>query len=281
MLGLLSPPRPLDDQRTLRWVDALTGVTVGIGALEELSRPRDMDEDGLMSWRIRRTSWSARAARRIRPVLALSGSRWDRVNTAVRLGAATVALVAPRNHPVRAGAAAATAGAMWLKSFRSSFGSDGSDQVVFLSSAVGALARAPFLRPQDRRRVLGFLGVQSVMSYAVAGIAKAISPQWRDGSALPGIMRTQTYGDRGLYEFLKRHPKLSKAGCWMVIVAECGTPIVLIAPPWVRRGYLAMLAGFHVGNARFMGLNRFLWAFVGTYPAVDHLAGQLRAEATA
>ncbi|EHM28130.1 hypothetical protein SPW_3479 [Streptomyces sp. W007] len=40
---------------------------------------------------------------------------------------------------------------------------------------------------------------------------------------------------------------------------------------YLDAGLLAM-AGFHLANARFMGLSRFAWAFIATYPSVRALA---------
>ena len=271
MLSLLSPGASRDTTQTMRLIDGITAVTVGIGALEEITRHHEVGEDSLHSWTIRRTAWNRRFTRLMRPVLALSSQRWDRANAAVRLAAAAIHLAGPRDSRLRLAASAATASAFWIKSFRQSYGSDGSDQIVFLTSACTTLARLPGLPAVERERALDFIGAQSLMSYTVAGAAKTISPQWRDGSALPGIMRTQTYGDAWLYRILKDRPWLCRAMCWTVIAVETGAPLMLLAPPPVRRGYLAVLGGFHVANARHMGLNRFLWAFVGTYPAVDRL----------
>ena len=53
-------------------------------------------------------------------------------------------------------------------------------------------------------------------------------------------------------------------------------PLVLVAPKKVALGLLGTGVTFHVGNAVFMGLNRFMWAFSGTYPAVAHCSRSLR-----
>jgi hypothetical protein len=55
----------------------------------------------------------------------------------------------------------------------------------------------------------------------------------------------------------------------MVIVGECGFPLVLVASRPLRR---AMLAGgllFHAAVALLMNLNTFFWSFAAAYPALE------------
>ncbi|MER5465486.1 hypothetical protein ABT010_33315 [Streptomyces sp. NPDC002668] len=114
------------------------------------------------------------------------------------------------------------------------------------------------------------------MAYAASGAIKLMSPVWRDGSAITGIFRTRTYGGEGLYRLLNLHPAIPRIVAWSVVLGELTFPLVLVAPKPVARGILGMGVLFHLSIGRFMGLNRFFWAFTATCPAVAYVSRSLR-----
>ena len=122
---------------------------------------------------------------------------------------------------------------------------------------------------------LWFIAAQSVLSYFSSGVAKLVSPVWRSGDAIVGILRTETFGNPKLATFLKDRPAAAKSLCWLTILFECCFPIVLVVPspyPWF---IVAAGLGFHVGVALVMDLNAFVWAFLATYPAILFCHGHL------
>ena len=75
------------------------------------------------------------------------------------------------------------------------------------------------------------------LSYFTAGVSKLISPVWRDGSAIPQIFRTGTYGDRASYEFVReRPPGVCKALAWSANIGETDFLPALVAPKLIARG---------------------------------------------
>jgi len=102
----------------------------------------------------------------------------------------------------------------------------------------------------------------------VAGTAKAISPIWRGGDAMIGVLSTEGYGVPSLGAKLARHRNVARLLCWSVITFECGCPLLLVAG--TPGSVVLIVAGlvFHVGIAALMGLNVFLWRFAAAYPAV-------------
>lgn len=263
-------------QQRLATATRVTAVGALVSALEELSRPDDMKNRSLFSWPIRRTGLRALNSDRFASVLqAFEHPRYLGVVGFRAVAAATV-LVAPASSRIRTAALLGLSGLMLVKSYRHTYGSDGSDQMSFITATVAGVAALPGLSPQQRGLLAGFLTFQSTLSYFSAGVAKLRSAVWRDGSAVTGIFRTKTYGDEGLYGFIRNRPWAAKALAWSVILAETAFPVVLVLPPLPRRALLGLAATFHVGNARFMGLNRFFWAFLGTYPVVDLSADTIR-----
>lgn len=255
----------------LKNVERLTAICTGLGALEEVARLREMNDDTMHSWPVRRTSHAYLLSSAARPLTAwFESPRYTAVPVA-KLACSVAVIAAPSSSSLRRCAVPSLAALLWIKSHRSVYGSDGSDQVAMLSATVCSAAHLPFLRDREQQVLIAFLGAQSILSYTVAGIAKLISPLWRDGSALTGILRTRTYGDRDLHRLLSRRPYLAKHTARTVSVLETAAPLLLVLPDRIRRVGIGLMGSFHVVNARYMGLNRFLWAFVATYPAVDYL----------
>lgn len=164
-----------------------------------------------------------------------------------------------------------------LFTWRRFIGDDGSDQMttiilvtVMLSAGFGSGLVALAIG-------LWFLAFQACLSYVSAGLAKAFSPEWRDGSAIFKVFNTEAYGLRPVAALVRAHPIVGGVAAWSVIVFECLFPLVVIAPPPVMMGLLSMGLLFHVLCAVIMGLNSFLWAFTATYPAVVFANLSLRA----
>jgi hypothetical protein len=154
---------------------------------------------------------------------------------------------------------------------RNQLGLDGSDQMTLVVCTGVAVA---LLVPDHGAQLiaLDYVAAQLLLSYAVAGIAKAISPTWRSGKAIVGILSTIGYGSPPVGAFLKRHPRLAQAACWWVIAFECSAAaLILLGTP----GAVAIIAVglcFHVSIALLMGLNNFVWSFGAAYPALLLLA---------
>ncbi|MFN7684823.1 MAG: hypothetical protein ACK5QT_05365 [Oligoflexia bacterium] len=158
--------------------------------------------------------------------------------------------------------------------FRGAF-NGGSDcmTLVVLGSVAGA--RAMGSSPRAELVALGYIGVQSALSYGVAGWAKLKEPCWRDGSALGLFMRFPQYAWPRPLAALLGSSAISRLSCWAVIAGELGFFVVLgatalgfklslAAAAWV----LIFGAVFHLVNFWAFGLNRFFWAWLSSYPAL-------------
>lgn len=149
------------------------------------------------------------------------------------------------------------------------WGTDGSDQLsllVNLSAAIGRLGGTE----RTKTAAEDFLALQVVLSYFIAGIAKAPGSSWTNGDALERIMATQSYGDKGFYDLLRKYPAVGQSITRGTVVLESFMPLSLLHSG-VLKLTLLVFASFHLANARFMGLGRFVLPFVSTYPAVWQL----------
>jgi len=247
--------------------ERMSAATQVLSSLEFLASRSDQRGGGLNDWEIVRDIFRD-AMPRAMPLLDRVGR--ERTETMIHLGriAAGASLFLPasvRRHRAAAnGYLALTALMLHPKHF---YGSDGSDQLAFLVQSTAAVSH---VGDDPRRREAGmvFLAAQAGLSYVVSGVVKLASRTWRSGEALPGVLRTRTYGDANLYRFLKKHPRASRLAAHGVLTAEVGFPLIFLLPTPLAFLGVGGMTVFHLLNARFMGLARFVWAFLATYPAV-------------
>lgn len=257
----------LTSRSALAASERMSAATQVLSSLEFLASKRDQQTGGLNDWSIVRDIFST-AMPRMMPLLDRLGQ--ERVESMVHVGriVAGASLFLPsriRAHRSMAnGFLAASALLLHPKHF---YGSDGSDQLAFLVQTTAAVAHVGNI-PRRREAGLVFLAAQAGLSYMVSGVVKLVSRTWRSGEALPGVLRTRTYGDERLFRFLKRHPRLSRLTAHGVLAAETAFPLIFVLPTPVALLGIGGMTAFHLLNARFMGLARFVWAFLATYPAI-------------
>lgn len=267
---------PLDElDATFRHIERVTAVGATISAAELMATAEMLDDDGLLGWPISRTriyGLNRGPGKHLEKILGYP----QIVGVAQTRLLSGLALLAPTpSRRARGGALAGMTGTGAALNLRSNFGLDGSDHLAFINFAVTLLEK---LFPHDKKArevALAFIAAQSCLSYFTSGAVKLTSPVWRSGEAVTGVFRTRTYGDRWFYRLVNDNPGLAKAVAWSVMLAEVLFPLVLVAPKPVARAILAGGAAFHLGNARFMGLNRFFWSFTATYPAVAYFSRSL------
>lgn len=200
-------------------------------------------------------SWSAPAG----SVVALAG---------VEVVAAAVVVAVGPMVPIGRGALLVTVAVSLAIRQRRVVGGDGAEQMgeIVLLSAVLALLPAP---DDDRMRLVTvFVTAQLTLSYVTAGIAKLVSPVWRAGDALAGILGTYGHGVAWVDRLLGRFPWVGAVAGWTVIAFEVAFPLVLVVPQPIALAVLAIGVTFHVACAALMGLNSFVWAFPAAYPCV-------------
>jgi hypothetical protein len=249
---------------------ACLAVSVMIATFEYLAILPAFDKRGALSWDILGTGYAPYKFAKLRHLWDIAMSLGGvRIILLLRLAftlALLVSLVA-RLETFRAYALGGILLTGILVTYRCAFGLDGSDQMTNILSA-GLLVAAVPSGPVWHISGFSFIAFQACLSYATAGIAKAISPVWRNGTALYKIMNTGTYGHAWLANVLKKNPLLGYLLCWTVIIFETSFSLSLLCPHKPLLVILAIGCLFHVGSAVFMGLNAFLWSFMAAYPAI-------------
>jgi hypothetical protein len=149
----------------------------------------------------------------------------------------------------------------------------GSDRMGLL--ALWCLVAVRLLPDPSWREVLfGYLGLQLVLSYFIAGWVKVLNPEWRTGRALRDVFQFSAYP---VAEDLRRwadRPRVLLAMSWAVIGFELAFPLAMISRETLIMG-LGVAAAFHLANACLFGLNRFFWTWLAVYPALLWLQGRV------
>ena len=248
-------------------MERLIGFAIALQTLELLRVSAELREDGVFAWSILRRDY----ARLPRPLCALLDAALAHPRVLGLLWSqllASLALLAGLGSAYAAGGLVVTGLALSGR-FRGPYngGSDAMSMVVLLGLLI---ARA--LGGERARQVgLGYVAAQLVLSYLIAGLVKLRQPDWREGRALAALLRAPAYAaPSALVSWLERRA-LTRAASWAVIVFECAVPLALLSP---RACLALMVAGacFHLVNARVLGLNRFLWAWLSAYPALWYWA---------
>lgn len=243
----------------IHYTARLIGAALVISSAEYLATIELYADDNLLSWRV----LGDRSKCVDRWMAPICSGRGLAAFLVARAAAGAGLVLATGDAWVATFAALALVLSVTL-SYRNSAGGDGSDQMTIIVLSGLVLSLLAF----NRSAGYWFIAGQAALSYFSAGIAKLVSPVWRDGSALFLIFRTATYGQSRLGQFLGRHTQLARALCWGTIVFEVGFPASLFAPPGVLYGVLLTGIVFHLANAALMGLNVFTFAFVATYPSI-------------
>ena len=268
---VVAPPPP-DRSSALARMERIAAVTHLISSLEYLARPGDRRTGGFNDWEVSGRTFRARSRRLGQVLGAIADRRATSAVHAARIPAA-LSLLAPLPPRARLAADAALTGSALALYPRHHYGTDGSDQVSFLVQGAATLARAGERDPRIVDAALWTVALQSVLSYTVSGWAKLAGPSWRNGEALEGVTRTLTYGDRHAWSFFNAHPRIARTMGSSVLAMECLFPSVFLGKGRLAGPLLAAASGFHVGNARIMGLGRFVWSFMSMHPAVLYATG--------
>lgn len=256
-------------------VRRLASVGTLIASLEMLSQSSRFEKGDLLGSELERLHPEF-ADRFPRLARALSSKQATVIAYGTQAALSAATLVKPRNRALRVVGGATLAALGAAQRLRNPLGGDGADQlqqIVNLTLAITGL-----IEDEDKSRDIAMrtLAIETTISYTASGLVKLVSPVWLKGEAVSGVMRTRNYGDPRVFRLLHKHPGLAKAVSWGTVAAETAFPVVFLLPRPLARAYLGSMVAFHVGIGQFMGLNRFVWAFGATHPAIWYVISQRR-----
>ena len=249
--------KPLQDP--LEFTERASALSQILATLEGLS-PKERRFGGINDWNY--TKYLFNAGDGISD--AEAREIFVRCLAASRIGASVVLLL-PTGNYARLAASSVSALSYLLGNRYTINGSDGAEQysaIILASSALGRLGGE-----KNRDLAVDFIAAQTAFSYFVAGAVKALGREWRNGTAVERVIRTEVYGNRFFYRFLRRHPRLSESVTYSTVVLETLFPLLLLHRGTGKMALASMFA-FHAANVPLMGLGRFFLVFTSTYPAV-------------
>lgn len=118
-----------------------------------------------------------------------------------------------------------------------------------------------------REIILGYLAVQLLLSYAVAGWVKLANSDWRHGQALQDVFQFSVYPVSESMRSWAESPRLLFVLSWTIMLFEILFPLGLLTT-WSLVAMLSLAALFHLINGCIFGLNRFLWSWIAAYPCL-------------
>jgi hypothetical protein len=132
------------------------------------------------------------------------------------------------------------------------------------------------LLPQGtlREAAFGYLAVQVVLSYFIAGQVKLVNPEWRSGRALADVFAFSAYPVSEQLRALAHRVRLMRTMSWAVMLFEVVFPLALLEGRLLVL-VLPVAALFHLANAFLFGLNRFFWVWIAAYPSILWLQERL------
>ena len=117
---------------------------------------------------------------------------------------------------------------------------------------------------------LGYVCIHAMTSYFISGTIKLFSAEWRHGVALPYFLDGGIHGPLAADSAFRRRG-IAIVCSWAFILWECAVPLVLLGPAFAV-AFCSVALLFHFLVFVFFGLNRFVWAWMVSYPAIIYCA---------
>jgi hypothetical protein len=152
------------------------------------------------------------------------------------------------------------------RTFRGSFngGSDSMFSLILVALLIGNIFR---FSPVVQKACMLYLALQLVLSYFLSGLAKLRQAEWKNGAALSKILLAPYYSAPQKISGLTKNQKLMSVASWMILIFEFSFPLTLLNSK-IALVYIVCGILFHLANVYIFGLNRFLFAWLASYPAL-------------
>jgi hypothetical protein len=108
-----------------------------------------------------------------------------------------------------------------------------------------------------------------ILSYFLAGVVKLKSNEWRTGIAVKKLSESPNYAPWVWVEKIFSKKEVSFVTGWAIIILELIFPLLIFTVN-LKMIFLSCFI-FHMFNFIFFGLNRFVFAWIATYPLVIYI----------
>lgn len=256
-----------------RSVEILCGVSLIIQTIEFLNLREPLSARGIWTYAVGRDDLSH--ATRLTQSLFAFLSREDVWfgHLILRLAAALVLVIIGASLPLILFLFVGTVAVLirWRGAFNG--GSDFMTIVVLSGLLIATLGVALGDEDFGWRAGLIYISIHAASSYFISGGVKLLNADWRSGKALPLFLDGGVYGPLSPGSLYWRKP-VAVVCSWAFIIWECLAPLAFLDARFAVV-YCAMAGLFHVLVFWYFGLNRFVFAWISTFPAIIYLADQL------
>lgn len=244
---------------TTQLILLILSVGVFISAMEYIKKIQIFSSNGLLSWNVMQLKWSNQDQKTLlKPLFKLFNEQGLAALFIIRCLLLIGLLFFPLQSTFGWILISLLGVSLLTSSLITYYGSDGSDQMSMLIIITLIICNLPGLSsPRLTEIGLWFIGLQACLSYAVAGIAKLVSSEWRSGTAVKDVFSTKTYGSKKATMFLQKYPAANSFLCWNVMIMETLFPLCLFLPWQYAMIFLIWGFTFHFLTALIMGLNSF------------------------
>ena len=255
----------------LYWIAKIIACAVLLQGLELLQIRRSFASDGIWKWETLRKEfeilpgifqWFLR--------ITLDYPRFLIV-IFTQLALSIALLVIEQPHPAFFISLLATTGLIALR-WRGTFngGADYMTVLVLLMLSIEAVFHG---NPIVRLGCLWYLAIQAILSYFISGLVKVRNADWRSGRALQRFLSGPPYDPPAFFVGLSKHSRLILLSSCALIAFEVSFPLALQSPA-VCVTFLCAALLFHLLNFATFGLNRFIFSWSATYPALYFCSAQ-------
>ena len=256
---------PTPEFNPLYWITKIIACAVFLQGVELLQIRRSFASDGIWKWETLCkefeifpgiVQWFLR--------ITLDYPRFLIV-IVTQIALAIALLVMEQPHPAFFIGLLATTSLIALR-WRGTFngGADYMTVLVLLMLSIEAVFHG---NPIVRLGCLWYLAIQAILSYFISGLVKVRNTDWRSGCAIQRFLCGPPYDPPAFFVGLSKHSRLMLLSSWMLIAFEVSFPLTLQGPA-VCAVFLCAALLFHVLNFGAFGLNRFIFAWSATYPAL-------------
>jgi hypothetical protein len=123
--------------------------------------------------------------------------------------------------------------------------------------------------------ILCYLAAQTVLSYFIPGVTKALNIEWWQGRVLTDILKNSGFPLTRSIRLLANNQVLIKVSSVFVILFELSFPLVLVNQQ-IMLAILVLALIFHLINIYLFGFNRFLWSWLAAYPSLFYFQDLLK-----
>lgn len=252
---------------TLEMTVRLISIAAFLQGLEMLLAKKCWSEGGLWSWSILKKEYSGRLEKFLDFCLKPQGFQ---ILMALQTALALINIFVG-SHLINGflfGTVFLTA-VRWRGTFNG-----GSDYMTALVLAASFIAGFFAKDSLGQLACFAYIGIQSIMSYFVAGIAKIKQGSWHNGKALTQFLLHSNYLVDSTTKSLVNKPSFALMASIIILIFECTFPVVLLD---LRLCLIYLCVGFlfHLENFFVLGLNRFVFAWLASYPAIYYISNYI------